>query len=153
MKFELLSVGKPKDQELITLHDRYALRINRFGPKYVSRWVPESKSGSFSDDQIQKRDSEALSAKIGTSGRVIALHPQGQLFGSEQVAARLEGWGTPSVTFIIGGPLGLHETMLERADVQWSLSPLTFPHELVRVLVAEQLYRAMTILRRVPYHK
>jgi 23S rRNA (pseudouridine1915-N3)-methyltransferase len=138
---------------LISLHDRYSLRISRFGVKYDSAWVPETKAGGFSDDQLRHRDAEALLAKTGKQGRVIALHPGGRLLGSEQVAERLEDWATPSATFIIGGPLGLHETVLGRAEWQWSLSPLTFPHELVRVLLAEQVYRAMTILRRVPYHK
>src|SRR4029079_4777981 len=77
----------------------------------------------------------------------------GTQWSSEDVAARLEGWASPAACLVVGGPLGLHPSLLERASVRWSLSRLTFPHELVRVLVAEQLYRALSILRGLPYHR
>ena len=84
---------------------------------------------------------------------LIALDAAGRLFDSETLAEHIESWTTPAATLLIGGPLGLHSSIGEKAQLQWSLSPLTFPHELMRVLVAEQLYRALTILRGVPYHK
>jgi 23S rRNA (pseudouridine1915-N3)-methyltransferase len=84
---------------------------------------------------------------------VVALDRSGALLDSEELARMLERWANPAATFLVGGPLGLHRTVFEGSDRVWSLSPLTFPHEIARALVAEQLYRAVTILRGVPYHK
>ena len=86
-------------------------------------------------------------------GTLVALHAAGRALRSEELAARLERDTASCTTFVIGGPLGLHETLLHRVGWLWSMSPLTFPHEIVRALVAEQLYRAVTILRGLPYHK
>src|SRR5262245_41271179 len=89
----------------------------------------------------------------GASGLRVALDLRGELLSSEALARKLPRWGERGATLTVGGPLGLHRSVLERADFVWSLSPLTFPHELVRVLVVEQIYRAATIARGVPYHK
>ena len=94
-----------------------------------------------------------LSTRAGVRGWVSEIHHVPGVPFPCGARARLERWATPRLTLVVGGPLGLHRKLLERADGRWSLSPLTFPHELVRGLVAEQLYRALTILRRVPYHK
>jgi 23S rRNA (pseudouridine1915-N3)-methyltransferase len=154
VKLLLLSVGKPRDPAAAALHDLYAERIRKFGIGYDARWVGEVRaSGRFSDEHVRKREGEALLGKWPAAGTVVALDRSGDLLGSENLAAALERWWSPAATFVIGGPLGLHRSVLEAAHRVWSLSPLTFPHELARVLVAEQLYRAITILRGVPYHK
>ena len=157
MKVRLLSVGKPRDGELTRLHDEYAARLERLGVGYEALHVPEVRSGTrFSDEHVRQRESRSLLDRIErdkTKGTVVALNAAGELFTSPQLAGLLERWSTPLATFVVGGPLGLHGDLLERSDRQWSLSPLTLPHELVRVIVAEQLYRAVTILRRIPYHK
>ena len=154
MKIRVLCVGKPRERELEALHERYVERITRMGVRYETGWVPETRSGGrFSDDHVRQRESAALLERYDGSGRLIALDRTGQLYTSEQLAGRFESWSTPSATFALGGPLGLDDEIRERADGCWSLSPLTFPHELARLLVAEQLYRALSILRRTPYHK
>jgi 23S rRNA (pseudouridine1915-N3)-methyltransferase len=86
---------------------------------------------------------------------VVALDERGALWSTEDLARRLDGWmgTTPVVALLVGGADGLAPVCRERADHVWSLSPLTFPHMLVRVLVAEQLYRAWSILNRHPYHR
>jgi len=154
MKLRLLSVGKPRDAECIRLYGRYVERIKRFGVPFDAAWVRETDAdGRYSDAHVRQRESKALLDRVEARSRLIALDPRGDLLDSDQLARRLESWATPSATLLVGGPLGLSPEATERADLRWSLSPLTFPHEMARVLVAEQLYRALTILRRVPYHK
>jgi 23S rRNA (pseudouridine1915-N3)-methyltransferase len=150
----LLSVGKPRDTAASALHDLYAGRILSFGVGYEARWVPEVRAtGRYSDDHVREREGEALRSASPSAGTVVALDRSGGLLDSEELARMLERWANPAATFLVGGPLGLHRTVLEGSDRAWSLSPLTFPHEIARALVAEQLYRAVTILRGVPYHK
>ncbi len=154
MRIRLLTVGKPKDRALDDLHDRYAERIRGLGASYEIAWVPEVRPGGrFSDEHVKERESRGLLHALETRGTVIALDRAGTLWSTEEVAARLERWVSPAATFVVGGPLGLHRSLLERATVAWSLSSLTFPHEMVRLLVAEQIYRTLSILRGVPYHK
>ncbi len=154
MKFVLLSVGKPRDRSATALHDLYAQRIRSFGVDYEARSVPEVRiAGKYSEEHVREREGAALRAALPGTGTVLALDRGGRLMESAELARAVERWWNPSATFLLGGPLGLHRTVLEEADRVWSLSPLTFPHEIARVLVAEQLYRAVTILRGVPYHK
>lgn len=154
MIVRLLCAGKPRQPGAIALHDEYAARIRRFGVTYESDWVPEVRQGGrFSGEHVREREARALLEALGSKGTAIAVDPSGASLTSEKLARRLQKWATPGATFLVGGPLGHHRLLLARADVIWSLSSLTFPHELVRVLVAEQVYRAVTILRGVPYHK
>jgi 23S rRNA (pseudouridine1915-N3)-methyltransferase len=102
---------------------------------------------------VRRRESRALLELHDGRGTLVALDPRGRLLTSPELAERLERWATPRATFLVGGPLGLADEILRDAAVRWSLSPLTFPHELVPALLAEQLYRALCILRGSPYHK
>ncbi len=154
MNLLLLSVGKPKDPAASALHDLYADRIRSFGVRYDARFVPEVRAaGRYTDEHVREREGAALLARRPGAGSLIALDRGGVLLGSEELARSLDRWCAPGATFVIGGPLGLHRSVLDAAQRVWSLSPLTFPHEIARALVAEQLYRAITILRGVPYHK
>jgi 23S rRNA (pseudouridine1915-N3)-methyltransferase len=154
MRIVLLTVGRPRDRELCVVHDRYAERISRFGVRYATEWVAETAAGGrFTEKHAREREGQQLLDKLGDTGRAIALDRQGTSLTSPQLAEKLERWATPLVTLVVGGPLGLAPSVTGRAETTWSLSPLTFPHELVRVLVAEQLYRALTLLRGHPYHK
>jgi 23S rRNA (pseudouridine1915-N3)-methyltransferase len=150
----LLSVGKPRDALARALHDRYAERIVRLGVRYAARCVREVPHGPrFRSDDVRRREARLLLDSLEGRGTVVALDRSGRALSSEQFAERLERWATPLVTFVVGGPLGLHREFLETADWMWSLSPLILPHELTRVVLAEQIYRAATILRGTPYHK
>jgi 23S rRNA (pseudouridine1915-N3)-methyltransferase len=155
LKLRILSVGKPREREVAALHDRYARRIENLGIDYEAVWVPDVKQGGrYSDEHVMEREARMLSEHLPLRrGNVVALDRGGLLLDSVALSRRLESWASPLATIVIGGPLGLHERLLKEADCRWSLSPLTFPHELTRVLVAEQLYRAATILRGLPYHK
>jgi 23S rRNA (pseudouridine1915-N3)-methyltransferase len=127
------------------------------GVRYAAIHVPEIRPGSrFTDEHVKEREARALRERLkrdDTKGLQIALHEKGEFLSSRQFAGTLEGWSTLPLTFVIGGPLGLHDDFLRAVDRRLSLSPMTLPHELVRVLFVEQLYRALTILRRIPYHK
>jgi len=156
VKLRLLLVGKPKDREIGRLHDRYAERIERMGTGFETVWVPEvTPGGKFSDDHVMEREARSLRERLDGSGggSVIALDRRGQMLSSPELAERLQRWASPRATFIIGGSLGLDPQLLAGVDWRWSLSALTLPHELTRVVVAEQLYRALTLIRGLPYHK
>ena len=154
MRIRLLAVGKPRDAEAIALHDRYAERIRKLGVTYETDVVPEVRAGGrYSDAHVREREGRLLADKLTAKGTTIALDRRGRSFSSDALSKLLQVWSTPIARFVIGGPLGLSEEFRERADVNWSLSELTLPHELARVVLAEQLYRALTLLRGIPYHK
>jgi len=154
VKIRLLSVGKPRDEAACVLHDRFAERIRRFGVGYESEWIKEvAIGGRYTDTHVLEREADMLEERLGPRGRVIALDRGGSSWNSRSLATRLTDWAPVGATFLIGGPLGLHSKIIARADARWSLSELTLPHELARVVVSEQLYRAITILRGLPYHK
>jgi len=103
---------------------------------------------------IEKESSQMLAA-IGKNDHVVALDPGGKPWSTEQLSEQLIQWQMlgENVSLLVGGPEGLSRECLQRAQQKWSLSNLTYPHPLVRVIVAEQLYRAWTILKNHPYHK
>ena len=154
MRARLLCVGKPRNRHADALFADYAERINKLGLPFSTASVAEVKSGGrYSDAHVQEREAANLSDALDKGERLIALDPNGRPLKSEELAQRLESWVRPSVAFVIGGPLGLHSELLKRADERWSLGAGTLPHELARVVVAEQIYRACTIQRGLPYHK
>jgi len=116
--------------------------------------ISKRRKSSVSRQQIEQEGRRILVA-IPTNAVVVALDLEGTLWATEQLAHHLElwlQWGRELV-FMVGGPDGLSEDCLKRADYRWSLSKLTFPHSLVRVMVAEQIYRAWTLIRNHPYHR
>ncbi|HEX6850892.1 MAG TPA: 23S rRNA (pseudouridine(1915)-N(3))-methyltransferase RlmH [Candidatus Polarisedimenticolaceae bacterium] len=154
MRFRLLCVGRPRDARLAALHDDYAARIRKFGVTWDSRHVAEERPGGrFSDAHVREREARHLADAIDEAEAVVALDALGQELTSEELAVRLGRWAAPRAVFVVGGPLGLDPAWRGRATATWSLSRLTFPHELVRVIVAEQVYRALCITRGIPYHK
>lgn len=116
--------------------------------------IPLARPGRGTERGLRE-EGERMLAALGRSDRVVGLAVHGRLLSTADLAARLRGWqrGGRDVAFLIGGPEGLAPVCLERAELVWSLSPLTFPHGLVRVLLAEQLYRAWTLLAGHPYHR
>jgi 23S rRNA (pseudouridine1915-N3)-methyltransferase len=100
-----------------------------------------------------EREAEALLAELRGDEQLVALSEEGQTLGSAQLAERLRGSGSGRLAFVIGGPDGITPRLKQRAAWTLSLSPLTFPHDLARLLLVEQLYRAQTILQGGPYHR
>jgi len=139
MKVRVVWVGKTKSPELAKLCSDYLARIGHFLPIEVLE-VKESR----------------LAAAMDSADRNVALDPAGKSWTSNQFAGFLEkhmSEDSRRLTFVIGDFAGLPAEVKTRADVQWSLSPLTFPHDLIRVILLEQLYRALTIIRNIPYSK
>jgi len=120
------------------------------------REIPLAKRGKNADTKrLTAVESKALHDAMPARARIIALDVQGQAWSTEKLADRLEEWmgDGRDVGFMIGGPDGIAPDVLQKAHDRWSLGPLTLPHPLVRVVLAEQLYRAWTITQNHPYHR
>ena len=160
MSSVILCVGKMKEKPYRQMADEYLKRLSRYG-KYEEAEIadlPEPASGTSEalEEQLKTKEGEALLAKIRPGDRVIALTIGGKRRSSEELArhlAELKTGGVSHFVFVIGGSLGLGKNVLARADEEMSMSPMTFPHQLARVMLLEQLYRAERIRTGEPYHK
>jgi 23S rRNA (pseudouridine1915-N3)-methyltransferase len=154
MRVRLLAVGRVRDPSLRRACDGYASRIGRY-LRFVSDEARDAGRPDTGADAARRSEGQTLARTIGASDIVVALTRVGETMTSEGLAQRLEGWQVAArdVSFVIGGAHGLADSVLERADVRLSLSTFTLPHELARLVLLEQLYRACTILRGEPYHK
>jgi 23S rRNA (pseudouridine1915-N3)-methyltransferase len=120
------------------------------------REISLAKRGKNADTKrLTASESRALFEAMPARARVVALDVRGQAWSTEKLAAQLEQWMGEGrdVGFLVGGPEGIDAEVLNKADDRWSLGPLTLPHPLVRVVLAEQLYRAWTITQNHPYHR
>jgi len=154
VKITVLSVGRPDRGPFGALFDDYAERVRRFGVTLESIHVPDVKAGGrYSDAHVREREARSLRDALPVKGHTVALAPQGRTMDSEAFARNLTRWSQPGAVFVVGGPLGLDPEFLESAATMLSLSAMTLPHELARVVLVEQIYRAVTILRGTPYHK
>ena len=159
MQINLLAVGKLKEKYWKGAVDEYSKRLSSYCKVNVIEVADEPTPDNASpaqEEQIKKREADKLLSKIGDRDYVIALAIQGKNLTSEEFADHLDkmaGSGYSTFTFIIGGSLGLHETVLQRANYKLSFSKFTFPHQMVRVILMEQVYRAFRIQRGEPYHK
>ena len=159
MSAAILCVGKMKDKAYREMADEYLKRLSRYG-KYEEIEIPDlpepAGSSPALEEQGKTREGEALLAKIRPGDRVIAMTIEGKQRSSEELAKHLEELrtgGVSRVVFVIGGSLGLGSNVLARADEELSMSRMTFPHRLARVMLLEQLYRAEKINAGERYHK
>ncbi len=144
MKVSIIAVGKIKEHGVREAVDDYCKRIGR----YAHFREVELKDGS--DAEVQARFEKALP----TRGKVVAMEVEGKAMSSERLArlvGQCEDTSVPEIAFLIGGAYGLPKAISARADVLLSLSAMKLPHRLARLLLAEQVYRAFTILRNAPY--
>ena len=154
MRVLVLAVGRPDRERFGPMFEDYAERVRRFGVPFDARWVAEVRPGGrFSDAHVREREARTLREALPERCNIVALSPDGRSLPTDSFMRRLERWSQPLVAFVLGGPLGLDPAFRKTADATLSLSPMTLPHELARVVLAEQIYRAVTILRGVPYHK
>ena len=155
MRVTLAAVGKPRHASLAAAIDDYETRAARYWSLSVHEVKEESARSGTSAALVRQREGERLLDRIGTGSRVIACTIGGSTHSSEQFAAWLarERDADRDVAFAIGGAYGLSEQLVQRATSTLSLAPWTLPHELARLVLAEQLYRAGSILRGEPYHK
>ncbi|MDL0430670.1 23S rRNA (pseudouridine(1915)-N(3))-methyltransferase RlmH [Marinobacter sp. TBZ242] len=155
MRLRLVCVGQKMPEWVSQGYNEYARRMP---PELAIELVeiPMAHRGKNPDiPRLMQREGEAILSALGPRDRVIALEVGGRNWSTEKLAGQLENWQQDGrdVSFLVGGPDGLAEFCRSRADQLWSLSALTLPHPLVRILLAEQLYRAWSVTRNHPYHR
>lgn len=156
MKFRFIWGGSHADAELAEATQKYLDRIRHFFPIEVIPVLPERGRQARSDVAIMRAQSARLLAAIPDRGFVVVLDERGQTLDSLKFAKWLERLTIDSphgVNFVIGGDVGFDATVRERADKLLSLTPMTLPHQFARVILLEQIYRACTLMRNIPYHK
>jgi 23S rRNA (pseudouridine1915-N3)-methyltransferase len=152
MKFRFIWVGKTRDARLRALIDDYAARLSHF----VRCEVTELKEFGRTDKTGIDKETRRISDALRPGALTVLLDPEGAEWTSQQLAAQVQSWegnGIKEVAFVVGGPNGFAPDFVSRADKRWSLSRLTLTHEMARVLLFEQLYRAFTIVHGLPYQK
>jgi len=155
MKIRLLAVGGKMPRWVTDGYQEYARRLPQDMALELVE-LPLGHRGKGADlARAKKQEGDQMLAAIGKGDQVVALEVGGKNWSTEQLSEQLERWRMDgrNLTLLVGGPEGLDSRCVAAADQKWSLSPLTLPHPLVRVLLAEQLYRAWTILQGHPYHK
>lgn len=155
MRVRLLAIGN-KEQKWV--EEGFQTYAKRFPPSYPFEFVEISaeKRSKHSDiARIIEAEGMKLLNAVKPSHCLIALDVKGESWSTEKLAEKLKRLQTEgkNLDLMIGGPDGLSESCLKKANMRWSLSPLTFPHPLVKILVVEQLYRAISILQNHPYHR
>ncbi|MDK9710198.1 23S rRNA (pseudouridine(1915)-N(3))-methyltransferase RlmH [Acidaminobacter sp.] len=159
MRITLIAVGKIKEKFYTEALSEYSKRLSKYVKLEVIEVADEKTPDQTSERekaQILDKEAQRILAKLPSGTYVIPLAIEGTMLSSEGLAEKLAGLGLQGdshVAFIIGGSLGLADSILDRADFKLSFSKMTFPHQLMRVILLEQVYRAMRILRNEPYHK
>jgi 23S rRNA (pseudouridine1915-N3)-methyltransferase len=154
MRVTVAAVGKPRDAGLAAAIRDYESRAARYWPLEVAE-IREEPARGLTPEVVRNREGLRLSARVGAVAQLVACDLEGTRMSSEEFAAWLarERDLGRDVTFVIGGAYGLAAELRERASTRLALAPWTLPHELARLVLAEQLYRAGTIVRGEPYHK
>ncbi len=155
MKIHLIAVGERMPGWVQQGYDEYARRLPRECQLRLVEIAPGRRGKGADTARAIREEGQRMLAAIPKGARVIALEVNGRPWSTEQLAGQLQDWlaGGSDVALLVGGPEGLADEARAAAHRQWSLSPLTLPHPLVRVLLAEQLYRAWSILSNHPYHR
>ncbi|HTE47139.1 MAG TPA: 23S rRNA (pseudouridine(1915)-N(3))-methyltransferase RlmH [Gemmatimonadaceae bacterium] len=154
MQFVVAVVGKPRDANLAGAIREYERRAARYWPLEIHE-VREEPARSGSADLVREREGDRLLATIPSAAQVVTCELTGRTMTSEQFARWLQELRERArdVAFLIGGAIGLGDVVKERSTSTIALAPWTLPHELARLVLAEQLYRAGTLIRGEPYHK
>lgn len=155
MKISFWSVGKVHEPYVKAGVEDFTRRISRY---YKVEWnlIPAPKNaGMLSEMDLKKKEGEIILEWLGKDDYLVVLDERGKQVSSEGLASFLQARAnesTKQVVFLIGGAFGVSDEVMKRADYKWSLSQLVFPHQLVRLILAEQVYRACTILKNEKYH-
>lgn len=159
MNISIVTVGKLKEKYLKLGIDEYLKRLSAYAKVEVIEVADEKAPEVLSElemIQVKQKEGERILAKISQDTHVIALAIQGKMQSSEGLAESLDKlatYGKSKIAFVIGGSLGLSDEVLNRANEQLSFSKMTFPHQLMKLILVEQIYRAFRINRGEPYHK
>lgn len=159
MNITVISVGKLKEKYLKEAIQEYATRLTKYCKLDIIE-VPDEKApenmSPAQEEIVKQKEGQAILRTIKDDTYVMALAIQGKQLSSEKFAELINGLGIrgkSNLAFVIGGSLGLSEEVLKRADYHLSFSAMTFPHQLMRVILLEQVYRGFRIIRGEPYHK
>lgn len=155
MKIRLLAVGNKMPAWVEQGYQEYARRLPRDCSLELVEISPGHRGKNASTEKAMQQEADALKKAIRPNEHVVALAVEGKPWTTEKLSVELEGWRNQGgdVALLVGGPDGMTSEIMALARQRWSLSPLTLPHPLVRVLLSEQIYRAWTILQGHPYHK
>ncbi|HOQ00394.1 MAG TPA: 23S rRNA (pseudouridine(1915)-N(3))-methyltransferase RlmH [Acetivibrio clariflavus] len=159
MKLTVVAVGKLKEKYLKEGINEYSKRLSRFCELQVieveDEQAPENLSVS-QEEQVKRREAERIIKRVKEGSVLIVLDLKGKKLSSEEFSDKLNSFfisGKSHITFVIGGSLGLDEELVRKADFSLSLSDMTFPHQLARLILVEQIFRAFKILNNETYHK
>lgn len=159
MKITVISVGKIKEKYCRDAIKEYEKRLSRYCKLEIAEVEDEKtpdRASAAEEDQIRLREAERILKHIKVDAYTITLEIAGNMYDSVELSRKIEKLGIQGVShiqFIIGGSLGLHESICCRADLALSFSKMTFPHQLMRVILLEQIYRSFRIINNEPYHK
>ena len=155
MRIYLITVSSRVPAWVDAGFQEYAKRLAPVCPLHLVQIPPTRRSATAGIKRFRQTEAKRIHAAIPAGAWVVALDEKGQRWSSVELARQLEGWMQRSsdLALLVGGADGLDQGCIEQADQLWSLSPLTFPHALIRVIVAEQLYRAWSLLNHHPYHR
>ncbi|WP_053955047.1 23S rRNA (pseudouridine(1915)-N(3))-methyltransferase RlmH [Inediibacterium massiliense] len=159
MNITIIGVGKVKEKYFTGAIDEYKKRLSRYCKINIIEVSDEKAPENLSDkemENIKDIEGEKILKNIKDGMYVISLDIKGKMLSSEELAEKINGLGVSGnshITFIIGGSLGLSKEVLKRSDYRLSFSPMTFPHQLMRVILLEQVYRGFRIIKGEPYHK
>lgn len=155
MQIHLISVGNRMPGWVKTGYDDYAKRLPRECELLLREIQPGQRGKNCDLTRLVKEEGDRMNAAIPAGSHVVALDVTGKTWTTPELSVSLKRWRESGkhISLLVGGPDGLADSVKSRAEEYWSLSKLTFPHPLVRVIVAEQLYRAWSILNNHPYHR
>ncbi|OZI12475.1 23S rRNA (pseudouridine(1915)-N(3))-methyltransferase RlmH [Bacillaceae bacterium SAS-127] len=159
MNISIITVGKLKEKYLKQGIDEYTKRLSAYAKIEIIEVADEKAPEELSPtemEQVKNKEGERILAKISPDAHVIALAIEGKMKTSEELAKQLDQlatYGKSKIAFVIGGSLGLGKDVMQRANDTLSFSKMTFPHQLMRLVLVEQVYRSFRINRGEPYHK
>lgn len=155
MKITLIAVGTKMPKWVTTAYEEYQKRLPKQCALELVEIAAKHRGKNADIARILRDESLAIEQAIGVEQKMIALDRKGKHITTEQLAKNLQGWidNNQDIALVVGGPEGIAPEMLATAEQKWSLSAMTFAHPIVRVMVAEQVYRAWSILAGLPYHR
>ncbi len=155
MRVRLISVGSKMPGWVEEGYREYSRRLGADVKLDLVEIALGRRSKGADINRLQEKEAGQMLAAVGPGDLVVTMEIKGKPWSTEKLAENMGEWlqSGRNVSLLVGGPEGLHASCLAKADLRWSLSPLTLPHPLVRVVVAEQVYRAWSILHNHPYHK
>ncbi|MEW4241639.1 23S rRNA (pseudouridine(1915)-N(3))-methyltransferase RlmH [Priestia aryabhattai] len=159
MNISIVTIGKLKEKYLKQGIEEYLKRLSSYAKVEIIELADEKAPENLSEsemEQVKQKEGERILAKISDDTHVIALAINGKQKSSEELAKEIDSlatYGKSKVAFVIGGSLGLSSEVMKRSNAALSFSKMTFPHQLMRLVLVEQIYRAFRIIRNEPYHK